>query len=185
MQLLKSKLLRNEIQYWSLLAVLFLWGITASVFAVSKSEKIILVGIDDAGVRLITAQSDRLLKDELQKFVLNFLDLYFNYDEKSFNKRVGLAADFFTEELWNQRKSELFAINQRLQKSPLIQRAEVESIDLLEDGKIEVSLALSIKSRMTENKVKLKVFLSYQKRDRSEENPFSYVITEISEKTDL
>lgn len=181
--LLKSKLLRSEIKHWLLITALILWGVVATAYAFSKKEEILLIGLDDGGTRIITSQSDRLLKSELQKFILHFLDLYYSYDEKSFKTQVGMAADLFSEDFWNQEKSKLFALNEKLQKSPLTQSIQVESIDLVDDGKIEVLLSVFVKSRLSENKVKLQILIEYKKSERSEINPWGYSIHNISERT--
>lgn len=182
MDLLKSKLLRNEIKHWLLVMALTLWGLVATSFAFSKKEKILLIGIDDAGVRTITSQSDRLLKAQLQNFMFEFLKLYYAYDEKSFLSNVGKATDLFSEDLWNQKKTELSELNSKLQKNPLTQKLQVEAIDLIENGKIETSLLLKIHSRLNTQEVKLQVFIEYKESERSSSNPWGYQITGITEK---
>lgn len=179
--ILKSKLIRSELKHWITIAALTLWGLIATAYAVSKKDRILVVGLDDAGARLITTQSDRLLKSELQKFLFHFIDLYYAYDEKTFLNRAGRAADLFSEALWNQEKSKLFELSTKLQKTPLSQSYKIESIDLIENGKVEALLEVAVKTRISEQKVKLKVLISYKSTERTEPNPYAYVITEVSD----
>ena len=182
LDLLKSKLIRSELKHWLLVTVLLLWAVSATIFGLSKKDRVLLIGISEAGARIITDAGDGLLKVELQKFVLEFLDLYYVYDEKTYKDRAGKAADLFAESLWDEKKSEMLALNEKLQKTPLSQSMEVQSVDLLEEGKVEVLLKLHIKSRLNEPQVMLKLGLSYELNKRSEENPWGYQITGISER---
>ncbi|WP_374032911.1 hypothetical protein [Bdellovibrio bacteriovorus] len=182
MDFLKSKLVRSELKHWLLVSVLLLWSLSATVFGLTKKDRVLLIGIGDSGARVITDREDSFLKEELQKFVLQFLDLYYVYDEKTYKDRAGKAADVFGEELWDEKKSEMLALHEKLQKTPLSQSIEVQSVDLIEPGKVEVVLKINIKSRMSAPQVNLKVLLSYQENKRSEENPWGYQITGISER---
>ena len=115
----KSKLLRNEIKHWILIGCLLLWGLTASVYAFSKSEKIILIGIDDAGTRIVTSSQDRLLQSELKNFLKAFFQTYYVYDESSFIEQMGRATEMMSDSLWQRNKDHLSELQQKLQKSPL------------------------------------------------------------------
>lgn len=177
----KSKLLREEIKYWLLLVCLFLWALTATVYSVSKAEKIILVGIDDVGARLITDSKDRLLQSELKNFLRSFFESYYAYDEKTFLSKIGNATEVMSDDLWQRNKDRLMELNQNLQKTPLSQSAEIESIDLIDQGKVEAILVVLIHSRINEQRVRLKVVLEFKRNDRSEKNPWGFQITELSD----
>lgn len=177
----KSKLLREELKHWAALAALFLWGTTATVVAISRREKIVIIGVDDAGTRLITEQSDRLLKEEIKSFLKYFFEMYFSYNDVNFNERMSLATDLFSESLWQSEKPKIIQIGENIKKTPLAQTAEVISIDKLESNEIEAVLRLHIKSRMSEQVVNLKVKLEYRKTSRTERNPWSYEITSLND----
>jgi len=177
----KSKLLRNEIKHWLLVGSLAIWGLTASLYAFSKSEKLILVGIDDAGVRLITANSDRLLQAELKSFLKTFFEYYYTYDEKTFLDQIGHATELMSDDLWQRNKDKLLELQQKLQKTPLSQSMEIETIDLLEQGKIEAVLGLKVRARLNEQKVRLKVLIEFKKHERSEKNTWGFEVVELSD----
>lgn len=177
----KSKLLRNEIKHWLLVGSLGVWGLTATIYAFSKSEKLILVGIDDAGVRLITANSDRLLQAELKSFIKAFFEYYYVYDEKTFLDQIGHATELMSDDLWRRNKDKLLEIQQKLQKTPLSQSMEIETIDLLEQGKIEAVLGLKVRARLNEQKVRLRGVIEFKKHERNEKNPWGFEIVELSD----
>ena len=177
----KSKLIRNEIKHWFLIGVLLLWSIVATVLVVTRKDKTILIGIDDAGTRVITDSSDRLLKSELKNFLQEFLNSYYQYDDKTFLENISKATEMMSEDLWDRNKAHLIEVSENLKKVPLTQNLEIESIDLIDDGKIEVELILKIKARLNEQPVKLKVILEYKSKERSEKNPYQYELTEILE----
>ncbi|WP_413578596.1 hypothetical protein ACLVWU_08670 [Bdellovibrio sp. HCB290] len=177
--LYKSKLLREEIKTWAALAGLFLWGATATTVAVTRREKIVLVGIDDAGTRIITNSSDRLVREELKQFLRYFFEMQYSYNEVNYHTRMSFATDLYSEKLWNEQKPKIIQIGENLTKVPLTQTADVLSIDKTESGAIEALLRLRIRSRLNEHIVNLKVRLSYRKIDRHERNPWGFEVTEI------
>ena len=190
----KSKLIRHEIKHWLLIASLLLWGITGTVYAFTKSQKIILIGIDEAGTRLVTASSDRLLQSELKNFLKTFFDAYYVYDEKNYLDQIGKATEIMTDELWQKNKDRLLELHEKLQKNPLSQSMEIESIDLVEasgqdssgagtgsHGKIESVLVIKVHSRLVEQKVRLKVNIEFKKHERDEKNPWGFEITELTD----
>ncbi len=178
---LKSKLLRDEIKHWLLIFSLTLWAVFASVFALRNNSKIMLIGIDDSGSRLITETNDRILQNELKNFIKYFVERYYIYDEKTYADQLSLASDLMNPELWEVQKPKLLEIKEKLQKMPLVQLAEIESLDKVDNDKIEGVLNLVIKSKLSERKVKLKVLLRISKSPRTELNPWGYEIAELSD----
>lgn len=179
--ILKSKLLRNEIKHWILISVLTLWGITATLYGYAKSSKLVLIAIDDTGTRLVTTNQDKLLQAELRNFIKAFLEYYFIYDEKTFREQMGRATENMSESLWTSNQEKLQALRVKLEKSPLSQSMEVESIDLVDINRIEAVLNVRVRARMTEQKVRLKVNLEFRKHERTESNPWGFEITEVSD----
>ncbi len=177
----KSKLYRDEIKHWALIVTLTFWGTLASFFALKNDSKILLIGIDESGSRIITDTNDRILKNELKNFLKEFLENYYNYDEKSYSNQMGLAADFMSKDLWENQKPKLLEIKTKLEKLPLSQSSEIESLDLIDQNKVEGVLILKVKSRISEQSLKLKITLSFNKASRTESNPWGYEIGEISD----
>lgn len=177
----KSKLYRDEFKHWVLIFALTLWALIASVLAVRVESKTILIGIDEAGSRLITDSNDRILQNELKNFIKTFIETFYGYDERSFSSQMGHAADLMSVELWETQKPKLLEMKEKLTKLPLSQSPEIESLDLIDGNRVEGVLELIIKSRISEQKIKLKVNLSFDKAERTETNPWGYEITEVSD----
>lgn len=178
---LKSKLLRDEIKQWLLIFSLTVWAVFASVFALRNNSKTMLIGIDDSGSRLITETNDRILQNELKNFIKYFVERYYIYDEKTYADQISAASDLMNPELWEAQKPKLLEIKEKLQKMPLVQLAEIESLDKVDNDKIEGVLNLIIKSKLSEHKVKLKVILRISKSPRTEQNPWGFEIAELSD----
>ena len=181
MIILKSKLYREEIKHWVLIVSLLLWALVATVFATTNTQKTLIIGIDDAGSRLITDSKDRLLKSETKQFLKYFLDQYYTYNQETFNERIGVATELMSPDLWSKEKSKLIDLKDKLDKNPITQFSELENIDLVDQNKIEATLKIKIKSRMSEKNIKLKVILDFKKNERSEQNPWNFQITELSD----
>lgn len=178
---LKSKLLREEIKHWFLIFSLTVWAVFASAFALKNNSKTMLIGIDDSGSRLITETNDRILQNELKNFIKYFVERYYIYDEKTFADQISAASDLMNPNLWESQKPKLLGIKEKLQKMPLVQLAEIESLDKVDNDKIEGILNLVIKSKLSEHKVKIKIILRISKATRTEQNPWGYEITELSD----
>lgn len=86
-----------------------------------------------------------------------------------------------SDDLWQRNKDRLLELNQKLQKNPLSQAMEVETIDLIAQGKVEAVLILKIRSRMNEQKIRLKVVIEFKKHERTEKNPWGFEITELND----
>lgn len=181
MMIFKSKIYREEIKHWLLIVCLFLWGMVATTFSLKSAPKTLVIGIDEAGSRLITESSDRLLQVELKQFFKYFLDQYYTYNQDTFQERVGLATELMSAELWDREKVKLLEIQEKLSKNPLIQFSELESLDLVDQNKVEAILKIKIKSRMSEQVLKLRISLNFRKHIRSEKNPWNFEITELSD----
>lgn len=178
---LKSKLLREEIKHWLLIFALSVWAIFATVFALRNNSKTMLIGIDESGSRLITETNDRILQNELKNFIKYFVERYYIYDEKTYADQISNASELMNSELWEIQKPKLLEIKEKLQRMPLVQLAEIESLDKVDNDKIEGVLNLTIKSKLSEHKVKLKINLRISKAPRTEQNPWGFEITELSD----
>lgn len=183
MLIFTSKLLRNEIKHWFLIASLFLWASLATFFALKNNSKIILIGIEDRETRIISESNDRILQNELKNFINHFVENYYSFNEQSFSDRISKASDLMAISLWEIQAPKLLVIQQKLKSQPLSQFAEIESMDKIDSDKVEAILNLTIKSKLSEHKVKLKLVLLYSKAKRTETNPWGFQIEELSDAT--
>ena len=177
----KSKLYREEFLRYGLTFSVFLWALLASALALRNSEKTVLISVDKNNTRVITENFDPMFDQELQNFIKTFLEHQYTYNETSFSKNIGLAADLMSEDLWSKSKPKLIEIEEKLKAEPLTQSMTINSIDLVTENRAEASLAVSIKSRLIEKKLKLKVLLNFHNSKRSKRNPWGYEIGDVSE----
>jgi len=183
MLIFTSKLFRDEIKHWLLIASLAIWASVATFFALKNNSKTILIGIEESETRIIGETNDRILQNELKNFVNHFINNYYSYDDQSFGDRISLASDLMAESLWDNQKTKLIELQEKLKSVPLSQFAEVVSMDKIDSNKVEAVLDLTLKSKLSEHKVKLKLTLIYSKSKRTESNPWGYQIEELSDAT--
>ena len=74
-----------------------------------------------------------------------------------------------------------FEIKSKLTKNPLSQRAEILSMDLVNNERIEAIIGLTVWARMNEQRIKIKVTLKIEKVIRSESNTWGYEISEVKD----
>lgn len=183
MILFKSKLYREEIKHWGLITVLLFWGILTTIYILRTENKPIVIAVQDGGTRLVTDSFDRVLQSEIRNFVTEFIHSYYSYNEETFSEQVGRASDLLSQSLWEQQKSKLFEIKQNLVKNPLSQKVEITNLELRENNAIEAGLTITVTSRLSEQKYKIKSKIQISKIPRSEANPWGYEITELKDET--
>lgn len=181
MLLFRSKLLREEIKHWAALAALFAWALTASLWGWSKEEKIILIAIENGGTRLVSDEKDKILEMEVAGFIKNFLETFYQYNSDSYSRQMGKATDLMSEELWQEKQSELARIGENLKSQAISQSIEIQSIDKVGENQFEAVILIAVKSRMSTQSVRLKIQLKVEKSKRSGQNPYPLQIDEIHE----
>lgn len=179
---LKSALYREEILKWSLYFALIAWAITATAYAVSKRQEVILVGFDQNGARIISEEKDRLLQGEAVLFIQAFLQGYLNFDAGTFQSQMGKAADFFSEEVWQQEQPKLLKIGARLKTDPLSQSGEILAIDKVGGGTYEIQVLIRVNRRAQVTQAKASVVVELKKRVRTTSNPWLFEISRIEER---
>ena len=183
MLIFTSKLYRNEIKHWLLIVSLFLWATFATFFALKNNSKILLIGIEDSNTRIIAESNDRILQNELKNFIVNFVENYYSYNDQTFGEKISLSSDLMSKSLWEIQTPKLLGIQEKLKANPLAQFAEIEIMDKVDSNRVEAILNLTIKSKLQETKVKLKVNILYSKSPRTENNPWGYQIEELTDAT--
>lgn len=181
MLIFQSKLLREEIKHWIALIALFAWGLTASLWGCSKQEKVILIAVEPSGTRLITDEKDRVFEAELSNFIKYFLEHYYQYSSETFLAQIGKATDLMSEELYQEKQSELLKINENLKSMKLTNTIEIESIDKVGENTYEAVLNITVTNRMSSHHVKLKVVMTLQEHKRDAKNPYNYEIGTLNE----
>lgn len=181
MILFRSRLYREEILRWSLMAALFLWAVTGTVWGLSRSEKFVLIAMTDQGARLVKTSDDESLRDESLKFLKAFVALYLNFDPGSYDANVGQAADMMSSDLWGRLKERLFEVSQKMKSQPLSQSAVIESVDAISANEFEVLVRLKVRQKLEASNGTLKLRLSLREKPRTEANPWRFEIVELKD----
>lgn len=180
--LLKSKLYQQEILRWIVIFALCVWALITSALALQNKKEIILIGLDQKGfARVIKDKDDRFIQEEMKSFLQEFLTSFYSYDEKSFSSRISIATDLMSQDLWNSQKEKLLSVGEKLKSEPLTQSYEIESLDQVDESKIEAILKVKVTQRLSEKVLRLKVNLTLKAKERSSSNPWGYEIKELSD----
>lgn len=182
MILFKSALYREELLRWTLILVLLAWGLTATAYALSKRQEVLLVGFDQNGARIISDDKDKLLQSEAVLFIQTFLKSYLNYAPHSFETQMGKAADFMSEKIWAQEQPKLLKIAERLKKDPLSQSGEALAIDQVGEGAFEIEARIRVIRRAQVSEAKVLIQLELRKRTRTTANPWIFEISHLEER---
>lgn len=178
---LRSRFIREEVLRASLVATLLCWAITATVVALMKTEKTILIGISDDASYVISQSNETLRRKEIVSFVRGFVSNYYEFSPNNHAEKISRAGDMMASSLWESKRADLQRINERLKTEPLVQTSKVLSIDLLDDETVEVLLQIHIAKRIESIATNLKVTLKVRGHERSESNPWPFEISEVSD----
>lgn len=177
---LKNKRVRKNVQQWGLIAALTLWSGLATFQALYADDKLVLIAIEDSGTRLILEPHDPALQNEFKNFVSQFLNHYFTYDDRSFASQIDFASRLMNSEFWEQQRPRLLDLKSKFEVQSIVQKAEIESIDLLTPDHVEARLQVFLKTASIEEEFHIKIRLGFQKIQRSKANPWGYEVTEVS-----
>lgn len=178
---LKSRFIREEALRLALIAALSLWAITATLVALLKTEKTILIGVSDEASYVISQSNEAVKRKEIASFVRSFIENYFEFTPSNHAEKISLAGDLMAKSLWDEKRPNLLKINERLKSEPLIQSAKILSIDLINEETVEALLEIHIAKRIESVSTNLKVTLKVRPHERTETNPWPYEITEVKD----
>lgn len=80
---------------------------------------------------MIQGTNEHSKRKEVSSFIRNFIANYYSFSPANHAEQMGRAGDLMEKGLWDQKRESLLKINERLKVEPLIQKAEILSIDLL------------------------------------------------------
>lgn len=165
----------------SLVSGLFLWGLTATLYAISKESKTVLIGIDDNGTRVIENKEDPLFKTEVVAFIRHFSLLLYNFDQNTYVENVGSASDLMSVNLWEQLESKLKAKREVVSAKSISHSGIIEQIIKLDDHVYEVQIQGYEQRNLKRVQRKLKLQVRLNKTERTNMNPWGMEVDEIKE----
>lgn len=165
------------------LAVIYI--MVATVLLLRIRPEPLLIGVDQYGTRVIRDSSDRLVKKERENFLKRFLMLFYNYDSGSFEERISESGDLMSGALWAEKRDEFSKIARQLKAEDLEQKATVSELRELDETSYQADVALIIRRKLTESKVKLRVDLRVRPNRRNEKNPYPLEVERYDEQQAL
>ncbi|MBN8540724.1 MAG: hypothetical protein J0L82_10095 [Deltaproteobacteria bacterium] len=180
---LRSRFIREEVLRLGLIIVLGLWAVSATVFAVLKKDRTILIGVADDASYVISDSNEALRRKEIVSFVRSFIENYYVFTPSNHAEKISRAGDIMASALWESKRADLKQVNERLKTEPLVQTAKILSIDLVDRETIEAALQITILKRIETISTNLKVTLTVRPIERTETNPWPFEITEVRDET--
>jgi hypothetical protein len=174
-------LLLNVIIKAALVSGLFLWGVTATIYATSKESKTVLIGIDENGTRIIENKDDPLFKTEVVAFIRHFSLLLYNFDSQTYVENVGSASDLMSTELWEELEISLKAKRNVVDERHISHSGVVEQIIKSDDFQYDVLLKGYEQRQLKRVERFIKLQLVLNRKDRTNINPWGIEVAELKE----
>jgi multidrug efflux pump subunit AcrB len=157
------------------------WALVATVLLLKNQPKTLLVGIDQYGARLITDQSDRLLKAEAENIAKRFVVTLLNYSAETFESQVSQAGDLISEKAWELRRDEFRKLSERLKGQEFSQVAKIQEVRQVSDLEFEIDVKVESKSRLQAATTALRYQLKLQPKKRTALNPSAFEVADYAE----
>lgn len=171
---------KNEVLTISIWVILVIWAFFASIFALKKDYQIVFVKMKNDTLELSNKLSDA---DEnyLEKiFIKRFVQLHYTYDNQNFESNLENSSNLISHDIWSDIKAKIDRQKEYIKDKQVSQTAVVERI-VKKDFKYEITLnVISQKNSETFSR-KFIVTLETKKIDRTNLNPFGFIITNLSE----
>jgi hypothetical protein len=103
---LRSRFIREEVLRASVIVILFSWAVTASLIALLKKDRIILIGVADESSYVISQTNEILRRKEVVSFVRGFIASYYEFTPTSHVEKISRAGDLMTAPLWESKRAE-------------------------------------------------------------------------------
>lgn len=165
----------------ALLAGLLAYSAIATVLLFRLKPVPILIGIDPYGTRLIRESGDRLIRQEKETFLKQFLTRIYSFDQANFASRISDSGELMAETLWSQKKEEFERLAEQLKAEELTQTVQIQELREVDTQNFEADLVIHIKRRLNQSAVKLRVELKIHANPRRENNPYPYEVERYDE----
>ena len=171
------QLYKNEIAVFSLISILFIWGVVASWLAFQNKAHVILIGKTGESYQLIVDEEQTSL--EIGNFIRHFTALTLNFNNESYKRHISLAGDLMTEDLWKKKKPEFIQMASFIKKNKVTQSTEVLKIQKVKNNLYEVK----VRNYLFKNGILIEkdnlILLSLTENKRSYENPWRHSVSNV------
>lgn len=178
-------LYRKDILISSIITLTIFWGLTATFWAISKSDKLIILYVKDNGDTAVVGENPQILS--VESFVRRYIQLLYNYDANSFEENVAKTRDYVSSSVWAQIAKDLKSASPMIKSKKVIQTSSLIS-KVSMDGPdsyaflyaTDISKDLGNGNVFSESK-KLKMKIKVKSVARTLENPWGLEIEDVVE----
>jgi hypothetical protein len=171
--------LRKEVRIFLLIILLLSWAISASVFAIQKQDKIILLEMSPFETRVI----DESLRPavEVENFMHHFIGLFYSYTSENFEEHMNRASVYMEIDLLKKYAPSLNKMFDRVLEKPTKQWAFITSIKRIDELFFEIDMSVHRHEEDAEKMNDYKIKIRMDKIKRSLENPFGLRVIRLEE----
>lgn len=169
----------KEVQVTIVITVLFLWAMTSSIYALTKSDETLLIQMNGFDTRIIE-ESERP-PIEIENFLHYFVGLFYSYTSKNYEEHINRAAVLLSHDLVNEFSPKLNAMFDKVSSTPISQNSFIEKILKIKDMEYEIDLSVVRRENDNENSNNYKIRLKVDRVGRSKENPYGLKISNLKE----
>lgn len=159
------------------------FSLIEAIALMKMQPKIILIGIDQNGTRIIGDEGDSLLKSEVSDFIRNFISLYYTYENATYIDQVGKATGFMTQELWKSMEPQIRDVESKIKDNPIQSFSTLVRVFKKDDGSYRAPVFVTVTNRMAKVTRNIEVHFKIKKVPRSEENKWGMEVDSLEEKT--
>lgn len=158
------------------------FAIIESHYVRLKSEKALIIAIDNNGTRIVSRQDDPIFETEIIQFAKMFLGLIYNFEANTFIRNVGQASGYMSIKLWEGKANEILALSKSVKDQNIALKGTIQSISALSDNSYLAVVATQESTRMQSLEKKIEVSFELSRVQRSEINPWGIEVTRYEEK---
>lgn len=175
--------LQYNLSLWYLVALLSIYSIGITIYAIKNQSELKIIAIDKFGTRLVTEQNDKVYEQEKYEFIKYFIRIYTNYDSENFTQTIGHSTDLMSDEVWNKIEGDYKDLKKRVSETKMIQVSEITKLEV--DDKNNNLFKAQIESTQTyrgiQRKIKGEIQITIKLKERSELNPHGWEVVSMYE----
>lgn len=157
------------------------FSVFVAIKAYNQSLKPLIIGIDKNGTRLLKTHSDPLFKVEVVNFIKIYIEKLYNFSPSNFEETVGLATNFMSESLWNEKKDQILSLKEQVKKNQITVQTKLQEIKKMDDGSFLAKLKTDQLRRSSKSSKNFQLKLSLNKITRNEMNPYGIEVISYEE----
>lgn len=176
------QLYRRQIVTITIITLLVLWAVTASLVAIKKDTQYIILSVNRDSVEVLNEADPKLDGVFLQNFIYTYISYCYNYDKARFITNVSKCGDFMNPKLWSAKQSDLKFAIAALEKEKYTLSTIIEGVpQILPSGDIQIDARSTKTSESGQSSMKVRITLRIKKVPFYSENMTHYEVQDAKE----